>query len=239
MDSQIFSRHRSIYCIGRNHPDLPIVKQDPLRSSNLGQSDPPWPSLSSKSISSLGSMTSVIPITSSNQQVDWEAELVIEIGHDCFQLFDFSTARQQISRWGVGNDLTDRYWQNRGGGQWIRGKSFPGFAPFVFGPNAHQAAMAHDLSLEVYCYVNNELMQHGLLSELIHPPDHLVWQISQSIQLLKGDLIFCGTFPGSALNRIPSNYLRPGDYVRTEINGLGCLENLAVENYSEDCKSLS
>lgn len=174
-------------------------------------------------------MSSVIPITSTNQQVDWEAELVIEIGQDCFQLFDFSTARQQISRWGVGNDLTDRYWQNRGGGQWIRGKSFPGFAPFVFGPNAHQAAIEHDLSLVVSCYVNNELMQHGLLSELIHPPDHLVWQISQSIQLLEGDLIFCGTFPGSALNRSPSNYLRQGDHVRTEINGLGCLENSVVD----------
>ena len=138
---------------------------------------------------------------------------------------DVLAARKHISRWGVGNDVTDRYWQKRGGGQRIRGKSFPGFAPFVFGANSHQAALDHDLDLQISCFVNGQLMQRGLLSELICPPDQLVWQIIQSIRLLQGDLVFCGTFPGSALNRTPSTYLQAGDQLITEIQGLGRLVN--------------
>ena len=225
MDPQATSHHRNVYCIGRNHPDLPIVQQDRHDVRDSSASEMAWPTLSSKSVSSLGSDTSVIPITSCNQQVDWEAELVVEIAEDCFQLMDFRAAREHISRWGVGNDVTDRYWQKCGGGQWIRGKSFPGFAPFVFGANSHQAALDNDLNLQISCFVNGQLMQRGLLSELICPPDQLVWQMSQAIRLLKGDLVFCGTFPGSALNRTPSTYLQAGDQVITEIHGLGRLVN--------------
>lgn len=225
MDPQVSSHHRNVYCIGRNHPELPIVQHERHNDCDSSASEIPWPTLSSKSVSSLGSDTSVIPITSCNQQVDWEAELVVEIAKDCFQLVDSCAARDHISRWGVGNDVTDRYWQKRGGGQWIRGKSFPGFAPFVFGPNSYQAALANNLNLQVKCFVNGHLMQSGLLSELICSPDQLVWQISQAIRLLKGDLVFCGTFPGSALNRIPSIYLKAGDQVITEIQGLGRLVN--------------
>jgi len=220
-----FANPRSIYCIGRNHPDLPIVKKKSQEGIALVENEDPWPTLSSKALSSLGSETSVIPITPANRQVDWEAELVVEIAEDCFQLVDVLAARKHISRWGVGNDVTDRYWQKRGGGQWIRGKSFPGFAPFVFGANSHQAALDNDLNLQISCFVNGQLMQRGLLSELICPPDQLVWQMSQAIRLLKGDLVFCGTFPGSALNRTPSTYLQAGDQVITEIHGLGRLVN--------------
>ena len=229
MDPQVNSDHRNVYCIGRNHPELPIVQQDHHDLRDSSASETAWPTLSSKSVSSLGSDTSVIPITSCNQQVDWEAELVVEIAEDCFQLVDALAARKHINRWGVGNDVTDRYWQKRGGGQWIRGKSFPGFAPFVFGANSHQAALDHDLNLQISCFVNGQLMQRGLLSELICPPDQLVWQISQSVRLLQGDLVFCGTFPGSALNRTPSTYLQAGDQLITEIQGLGRLVN-PVEN---------
>lgn len=227
--TRIDRHHGSVYCIGRNHPELPIVKQRIPEASALDECEKPWPTLSSKALSSLGTDTSDIPITLSNRQVDWEAELVVEIGGDCFELDDFDHARKMMSRWGVGNDVTDRWWQNRGGGQWIRGKSFPGFAPFVFGPSACEAALENRLNRQVLCYVNGQLMQNGYLSELICPPAELIWQISQSICLLKNDLIFCGTFPGSALNRSPSIYLQPGDQVITEIEGLGCLVNNVID----------
>jgi len=228
-DLQPHAHHRNVYCIGRNHPELPIIRNSHRSSSEPAIPQMSWPTLSSKSVSSLGSDTSIIPITSSNQQVDWEAELVVEIAENCFQLADFMAARECISRWGVGNDVTDRFWQKRGGGQWIRGKSFPGFAPFAFGVDARQAAAAFNLDLQVSCFVNDQLMQRGSLSDLIWQPDQLVWQISQSIGLLQGDLVFCGTFPGSALNRTPSVYLRAGDFVVTEIQGLGRLVNPVKE----------
>ena len=224
-----FGNPRSIYCIGRNHPDLPIVKKKSQEGIAFDENEDPWPTLSSKALSSLGSETSVIPITPANRQVDWEAELVVEIGEDCFQLHDIDHARRMMSRWGVGNDITDRWWQNCGHGQWIRGKSFPGFAPFTFGSFARQAAHNNQLDLQVQCYVNGQLMQQGFLSEYIVPPARLIWQISQSVRLLQGDLIFCGTFPGSALNRSPSQYLRVGDEVITQIQGLGRLVNQVVD----------
>ena len=221
--------HRSIYCIGRNHPELPIVQKKSQEGISFDENQTPWPTLSSKALSSLGSDSSVIPITPANRQVDWEAELVVEIGEDCFQLDDVDHAWRMMSRWGVGNDITDRWWQNCGSGQWIRGKSFPGFAPFMFGSSAHQAARDNHLDLQVQCHINGQLMQQGLLSELIVPPARLIWQISQSVRLLQGDLIFCGTFPGSALNRSPSQYLQVGDEVITQIEGLGRLVNRVVD----------
>ena len=221
--------HRSIYCIGRNHPELPIVKKKSQDAVPSEENENPWPSLGSKALSSLGSESSVIPITPVNRDVDWEAELVVEIGADCFQLKDVDHARRMMSRWGVGNDITDRWWQTCGHGQWIRGKSFPGFGPFTFGSFAGQAARDNHLNLQVQCYVNGQLMQQGYLSELIVPPDRLIWQISQSVGLLQGDLIFCGTFPGSALNRSPSQYLKIGDEVITQIDGLGRLVNQVVD----------
>jgi len=159
-----FENHRSIYCIGRNHPELPIVKKKSQDAVSSDEDENPWPSLASKALSSLGSESSVIPITPVNRKVDWEAELVVEIGADCFQLNDVDHARRMMSRWGVGNDITDRWWQTCGHGQWIRGKSFPGFGPFTFGSFAGRAARDNHLDLQVLCYVNGQLMQQGYLS---------------------------------------------------------------------------
>ena len=223
----------NIYCMGRNHPELPITKRTIENQSkevgrDLGISQQ-WPILSSKATSSIGTSNSVIPFSVQNREIDWEAELVVEIGKECFALESKEEAHKVITRWGVGNDITDRWWQRRDGGQWIRGKSFPGFAPLIFNSDSFSAARNNELDREIRCLVNGKLVQHGVLSEMISSPVQIVWQISQCLQLLKGDLIFCGTFPGSALNSNPSTYLKIGDEVTTEIEGLGKLNNKVVK----------
>ncbi len=85
--------------------------------------------MASKADSALSGPGDPIPLLPLHRQVDWEAELVLRLGGPAFQLRDRQQARAVISQWGVGNDITDRWWQGLGGGQWMKGKSFPGFGP--------------------------------------------------------------------------------------------------------------
>lgn len=206
----------NVYCIGRNHRATAPVDADDV-----------MPLLASKASSALSGPTAAIPIQPQNRQVDWEAELVLQISAPAFSLVDAAAARAVIGCWGVGNDVSDRWWQGVGGGQWLRGKSFPGFAPH----NIDTCSPAPDFNLErrVRCWVNDTLMQDSVLSEYLHPPDWLVWHLSQSMALLPGDLIFCGSFPGCGFRQTPERYLSPGDHLRTWIEGLGELNNPVVQ----------
>jgi 2,4-didehydro-3-deoxy-L-rhamnonate hydrolase len=214
---------RNVYCIGRNHSSLLATATESISSA----ADAVLPLLASKATSALTGPDAAIPIQRQNRQVDWEAELVLQIAEPAFALADTASARAVIGCWGVGNDVSDRWWQGVGGGQWVRGKSFPGFAPH----NIDAISPAPDFNLErrVRCWVNDVLMQDSQLTEYIHPPDWLVWHLSQSMALLPGDLIFCGTFPGCGFRQTPERYLRAGDHLRTWIEDLGELNNPVIQ----------
>lgn len=210
---------KNVYCIGHNH--IALLKSDPNQVKNPEEKN--LPLLASKSTSALTGPNSIIKIHNQNLQVDWEAELVIQIKSKAFNLSDHFEARKIINRWGVGNDISDRKWQEIGGGQWIRGKSFPGFAPHNLNKNSPTPDYCLDRSIK--CWVNDELMQDSSLTEYIHPPDWLAWHLSQSMILEAGDLIFCGTFPGCGFHQNPQKFLKKGDRLRTWIEGLGELNN--------------
>ena len=154
----------NVYCVGRNHSSL---LADAAATASP-QADALFPLLASKSFSALTGADATIPIQPQNRQVDWEAELVLQIASPTFGLPGVKAAQGVIGSWGVGNDVSDRWWQGVGGGQWVRGKSFPGFAPH----NINFRSSAPDFNLErrVRCWVNNELMQDSLSTEYIHPP---------------------------------------------------------------------
>ncbi|QEY32323.1 fumarylacetoacetate hydrolase family protein [Synechococcus sp. RSCCF101] len=222
----------TIFCLGRNHPDLPIMASPPSGAAEAasgswppGQEPDGWPLVAGKADSSLSGATSPIPITPINRQVDWEAELVLRIGTPAFQLPKIAAAGAVIEAWGVGNDVSDRWWQRRGGGQWVKGKSFPGFGPYSLKQLKAREPGPLDLDRELCCRLNGTVVQQGRLSEYIHPPEAVVWQLSQVLRLQPGDLIFCGTFPGSGFTREPKRFLKPGDELITEIEGLGRLVN--------------
>lgn len=212
----------NVYCIGHNHISL----TGSIQSKVLNKVEDHLPLLASKSTTALTGANSPIKINKQNHQVDWEAELVLKIGKSAFNLVDTIAAREIIQSWGVGNDISDRWWQGNGGGQWIKGKSFPGFAPH----NIDYKSVSPDFNLDrqIKCWVNDELMQDSSLNEYIFPPDWLVWHLSQSIMLKPGDLIFCGTFPGCGFHQKPERFLKPGDLLRTLIEGLGELNNQII-----------
>lgn len=210
---------RNVWCIGRNHAALRPSEREPGLTQN-------WPLLASKATSALAGANDPIQLHPQNREVDWEAELVVQMSAKAFALQDPMAARERIGAWGVGNDVSDRWWQSAGGGQWVQGKSFPGFAPHNISANSPAADFCMDR--QIRCWVNDECVQDASLKDYLYPPEWLVWHFSQAIALEPGDLIFCGTFPGCGFKCTPPRFLKPGDQLRTWIEGLGELNNPVV-----------
>jgi len=105
-------------------------------------------------------------------------------------------------------------------GQWDKGKNCETFAPF--GPwiaTADEVADPQNLGLRLW--VNGELRQDGGTRDMIFGVAHVVWYLSQFMVLRPGDVINTGTPAGVAMGRLDKPYLRAGDVVELEIDGLG------------------
>ena len=128
--------------------------------------------------------------------------------------------------WGYtcGNDLSCRDSQKRSG-QWLIGKTMPGFAPVgpVVVPREDFDAFQPHF---VRSYVNGEVRQNGNVSDLIFDCAKIVSYVSKYVRLEPGDLIFTGTPSGTAMEyKDEEHWLKPGDVVEIEIEGIGTLRN--------------
>ena len=156
---------------------------------------------------------------------DYEAELVIVIGKTAWNI-DEVQARDCIFGYTCGNDLSLRAAQKKSS-QWLIGKSLPGFGPC--GPYIITADEYNpDEGKFVRSYVNGELRQNGLTSDMIHSCAEIVAYASKYIRLEPGDLIFTGTPSGVSLESDTPVWLKPGDLVEVEIEGIGKLINKMV-----------
>lgn len=152
--------------------------------------------------------------------VDYEGELVIVMGKRAKNVEE-SDADKYILGYTCGNDVSARDCQLKRDSQWARGKSFDTFAPL--GP-AIVTGINPD-SLDIAVKVNGETLQSSNTSDLIFPCRRLVSYISKSMTLLPGAVIMTGTPGGVGHFRKPPRYLKHGDSVVVEIEGLGKLEN--------------
>lgn len=146
-------------------------------------------------------------------RVDHEAELGIVIGRAAFDLSSPEAARDHILGAVCVNDVTARELQDRDV-QFTRAKGFDSFCPV--GPCLVTDLDLSDLRVEAR--VNGELRQRSRTSQLIFPPEHLVWFVSRVMTLLPGDIISTGTPSGIGP-------LEPGDVVEIEVEGVGVLRN--------------
>jgi len=167
----------------------------------------------------------VVPkLCQDREQVDYEAELAVIIG---MAARDVSEAEALEHVLGVccGNDVSARWWQKQGsGGQFCRGKSFDTFCPL--GPSVVPIAAAGDLGdLAVRCRVNGETRQDGRTSQMIFPLASLIADLSRGTTLLPGTVIMTGTPSGVGMASDPPRYLKDGDTVEIEIDGIGVLKN--------------
>jgi 2,4-didehydro-3-deoxy-L-rhamnonate hydrolase len=160
--------------------------------------------------------------------LDWEAELVVVIGADCYEVAA-QDALSVIAGYTVGQDLSDRVVQFEGGAtpQFGLGKSAPGFGPV--GPwvvSADELGAAG--TLDIRCDVDGVTKQSSNTSHLIFDVPTLVAYLSYRVRLHAGDLIFTGTPAGVGFSRNPPERLRPGSRVDTTISGIGTLTTRLV-----------
>ncbi|MFT5424963.1 MAG: 2-keto-4-pentenoate hydratase/2-oxohepta-3-ene-1,7-dioic acid hydratase in catechol pathway [Phycisphaerales bacterium] len=160
-------------------------------------------------------------------QVDFEAELAVIIGTAAKDVRE-EDALSHVLGYCCGNDVSARWWQKKGsGGQFCRGKSFDTFCPL--GPRVVADSEAGGVqNLRVVCRVNGETMQDGNTSQMIFPVARLISDLSRGTTLMAGTVIMTGTPSGVGMARDPQVWLKAGDVVEVEIEGLGVLRNGVV-----------
>lgn len=154
--------------------------------------------------------------------LDYEAELVAVIGKGGRHI-SRADAPAAVFGYCCGNDATERAWQHRTP-QWVLGKSFDTHAPF--GPwitTADEVPDPHALAIRGF--VNGDLRQDSNTRHLVFNIWDQIAQLSGAMTLEPGDLIFTGTPGGIGAAMDPRQFLKAGDRVRVEIEGLGAIDN--------------
>ena len=214
---------RNIFCVGKNyHAHAREFAGSGFDSSaKSGGEIPSDPIIFSKVPESVVGPGAAIDMPAASSAIDYEAELTIVIGKGGKGI---SAADALSHVWGytIINDVTARDWQSRHQ-QWHLGKSFDTFCPM--GPWLVSADECDGTNTGVRCYVNGELRQNASTKDFIFDIPKLIATISAGITLYPGDLIATGTPVGVGIGFKPPKYLKAGDVVRVEIDGIGSLEN--------------
>jgi 2-keto-4-pentenoate hydratase/2-oxohepta-3-ene-1,7-dioic acid hydratase in catechol pathway len=205
------SRIGKIVCIGLNYAEH--VKES-------GAKMPAEPIVFMKAPDTVMGATDPILIPRGSTKTDWEVELGVVIGRKARYLAGPEEALAHVGGYVLVNDVSERAFQLERGGQWDKGKNCETFTPL--GPwilSADEVPDPQDLWLKLW--VNAELKQDGTTADMVFGVAHIVWYLSQFMVLYPGDVIATGTPPGVALGSPDPRYLRPGDLVELEGNGLG------------------
>lgn len=199
-----------LVCIGLNYED---------HAREAGMPIPTEPVIFMKAPSALAAPNDPVHLPPGSEKTDWEVELAVVIAAPLKNV-DRETAREGIAGFTVFNDLSERAWQIEGTGQWVKGKSYDGFAPvgpWIVTPDE----VANPQNLKIWLEVNGERRQDGNTKTMIFGVYELVSFVSRYMTLLPGDILATGTPPGVGLGRKPPIFLKPGDQVRLGIEGLG------------------
>ena len=207
-----------VICIGVNYAD---------HAREMGGEPPELPVVFNKFPSTIIANNAEIRLPSISSKVDFEAELVVVIGKRGKHIAR-ETAMDHVFGYCCGNDISARDWQKgRPGGQWLLGKTFDTFGPL--GPViATRDEISDPHRLAIQSRLNGNVMQDSNTDQLIFPIDYLISHISQFVTLKPGDLLFTGTPPGVGAGRNPPIFLKPGDELEVEVEGLGVLKNRVV-----------
>jgi 2-keto-4-pentenoate hydratase/2-oxohepta-3-ene-1,7-dioic acid hydratase in catechol pathway len=205
------ARPRKIICIGLNYHD---------HARESGMEAPKEPILFMKATNTVVGPYDHVLIPRRSTKTDWEVELGVIVGKEARYLDSADDAGQCIAGFCISHDVSEREFQLERGGQWSKGKSCETFNPL--GPWLSTTEEIPDaMKLPMKLWVNGEMRQNGNTGTMIFGPAYLVHYISQFMTLEPGDLISTGTPPGVGLGMKPPQYLKSGDVVELEIEGLG------------------
>jgi 2-keto-4-pentenoate hydratase/2-oxohepta-3-ene-1,7-dioic acid hydratase in catechol pathway len=208
-----------IVCIGLNYHD---------HAEETGAAVPGEPVVFMKDPTTVVGPFDDVLIPRRSVKTDWEVELGVVIGTEARYLDSPETALSHVAGYVLSHDVSEREFQLERGGQWDKGKSCETFNPL--GPDLVPAAdVADPQNLGLRLWVNGELRQNGSTAAQIFSVAYVIWYLSQFMVLRPGDVINTGTPAGVALG-IPGNpYLREGDVVELEIDGLGRARQTMVQ----------
>ncbi|MBD9725362.1 fumarylacetoacetate hydrolase family protein [Streptomyces caniscabiei] len=205
------ARPGKIICVGLNYRD---------HAAETGAAIPPRPVVFMKDPSTVVGPYDEVLIPRGSVKTDWEVELGVVIGRRARYLAGPEEASEVIAGYVVSHDVSEREFQLEYSSQWDLGKSCETFNPM--GPwlvTADEAGDPQDLGLRLS--VNGVKRQDGHTRDMIFPVHEIVAYLSRYMVLEPGDVINTGTPAGVALGLPGTPYLRPGDSVELEIDGLG------------------
>ena len=205
------ARPGKVVCIGLNYTD---------HAAETGQAVPPRPVVFMKDPSTVVGPGDDVLIPRGSAKTDWEVELGVVIGRRARYLDSPEAALATVAGYAISNDVSERAFQLELSPQWDIGKSCETFNPL--GPWLVTADEVPDpQALGLRLAVNGRKRQDGSTGTMIFGVAYLIWYLSQYMVLEPGDLINTGTPAGVALGLSDHPYLRAGDEVRLEIDGLG------------------
>jgi 2-keto-4-pentenoate hydratase/2-oxohepta-3-ene-1,7-dioic acid hydratase in catechol pathway len=215
---------RNLFCIGRNYRAHAKELSASVFKGHTAKGDD-WPIVFTKVPECVvGPHDDVRLPAEVSTQIDYEAELAVVIGTGGRNIAR-ADAMGHVFGYTIVNDVTARDVQMRHQ-QWDLGKSFDTFCPM--GPWIVTADELDGTATRVRCWVNGELRQDAPTSDLIFDIATLIETCSRGITLYPGDVIATGTPAGVGMGMNPPQYLKSGDVVRIEIDGIGAIENHMV-----------
>ena len=206
-------RPAKLICIGLNYRDHAAESNMPI---------PERPVVFSKFSTAVIAPGEAVVVPATSQQVDYEAELAVVIGRRAKNV-SRDQAYHHVLGYTAFNDVSARDFQFADG-QWQRGKSCDTFAPMG------QTIVTKDLipdphKLSIKLILNGQTMQDSNTDQLIFGVPELIEFLSETVTLEPGDVIATGTPPGVGFARKPPVFLKPGDEMIVEIEGIGGLNN--------------
>ena len=212
---------KTIYCIGLNYRK---------HAEETGAKIPEFPIVFLKSLTALQHPEGpiVLPRHLRSDQVDYEAELGVIISRTCKNV-SREEALNYVLGYTIANDVSARDWQKLwGGSQWCRAKTFDTFCPL--GPalvTPDELKNPNDLAMTTR--LNGTIMQQSSTRDMIFSVAEIIAFLSGSTTLESNTLILTGTPEGVGMGRKPPVYLKAGDVVEIEIEGIGVLRNPVME----------
>jgi 2-keto-4-pentenoate hydratase/2-oxohepta-3-ene-1,7-dioic acid hydratase in catechol pathway len=208
------ARPGKVICVGLNYSD---------HAAESGAALPDEPVLFPKFANSVIGPGDEIVVPAATDQPDYEAELGVVIGRRA-HLVDEARALEHVAGYTCMNDVSARDLQMQSS-QWMLGKAVDTFlpcGPWIVTPDE----VPDPQVLDIRCHLNGETMQDSSTKQMVFGVATLVSFISRTITLEPGDLIATGTPPGVGMARTPPRWLRDGDEVTIEIEGIGSLTNV-------------
>ena len=216
---------RNVFCVGWNYSEH-FAEGARLRAAQGApgeQEVPEFPALFSKNPATVtGPESNVLFPAPVSEQLDWEVELAVIVGRGGHDISE-RDAMQHVFGYTCANDVSVRDVQRRHGGQWFKGKNFDTHLPM--GPWIVTADELDASALRVQTRVNGLTKQDSNTRFMVFKIPRLVSEFSVGCQLQAGDIMITGTPEGVGFARKPPEFMKIGDVVEVEIEGIGMLRN--------------